>query len=113
MSHARRDLSCHEPWAESLERSLARREAAASHHELSVPSRRAATLAAAVVVAGGSTAGLTGTLPGSVEAASAAKVRHRGSGVAEMQRALGLPADGVFGPATERALRRWQRKRGL
>ena len=113
MSHARRDLSCHEPWAESLERSLARREAAASPRELSAPSRRAATLAAAVVVAGGSTAGLAGTLPGSVEDASAAKVRHRGNGVAEMQRKLGLSADGVFGPATERALRRWQRKRGL
>jgi len=70
-------------------------------------------VAVAVVVAGGSAAGLAGTLPGSVEDASAAKVRHRGGGVAEMQRKLGLPADGVFGPNTERALRRWQRRHGL
>jgi len=113
LSHVTRDLSCPEPWAKSLERSLARRDATANRRELSVPSRRTATVAAAVMVAGGSTAGLAGTLPGSVEDASAAKVRHRGSGVAEMQRKLGLSADGVFGPATERALRRWQRKRGL
>ena len=30
-----------------------------------------------------------------------------------LQRALGVPADGVFGPQTERALKRWQRSRGL
>lgn len=114
MSHAIRDLSCPEPWAESLERSIARRQAALSRRELSVPSGRGAGVAAAlVVVAGGSAAGLSGALPGSVDAASAAKVRHRGGGVAEMQRKLGLPADGVFGPNTERALRRWQRRRGL
>ncbi len=113
MSHAPRDLSCPEPWAQSLERSLARREAAARRRELSVPSGRGATVAAAVVVAGGSAAGLAGALPGSVDDAAAAKVRHRGSGVAEMQRKLGVSADGVFGPGTERALRRWQRRHGL
>ena len=30
-----------------------------------------------------------------------------------LQQALGLPADGVFGPATERALKSWQRSHGL
>ncbi|MBA3306999.1 MAG: peptidoglycan-binding protein, partial [Thermoleophilaceae bacterium] len=30
-----------------------------------------------------------------------------------MQRKLGIPPDGVFGPQTERALRRWQRRHGL
>ena len=38
--------------------------------------------------------------------------RARG-GVTALQRALGIGADGVFGPATERALKRWQRARGL
>jgi peptidoglycan hydrolase-like protein with peptidoglycan-binding domain len=41
-------------------------------------------------------------------------VQHRaGGGVRALQRALGVPADGVFGPGTEKALRRWQRRHGL
>lgn len=37
----------------------------------------------------------------------------RGQDVAEMQRVLGINADGVFGPATDRALREWQRANNL
>jgi peptidoglycan hydrolase-like protein with peptidoglycan-binding domain len=37
----------------------------------------------------------------------------RGGGVRALQRAIGVHADGVFGPATERALKRWQRRHGL
>jgi peptidoglycan hydrolase-like protein with peptidoglycan-binding domain len=36
-----------------------------------------------------------------------------GGGVRALQQALGLAPDGVFGPATERALKRWQRSHGL
>jgi hypothetical protein len=36
-----------------------------------------------------------------------------GGGVRALQLALGVPADGVFGPGTERALKRWQRSHGL
>jgi peptidoglycan hydrolase-like protein with peptidoglycan-binding domain len=38
---------------------------------------------------------------------------QRGGGVRALQRALGVPADGVFGPQTESAVRRFQRRRGL
>jgi hypothetical protein len=36
-----------------------------------------------------------------------------GGGVRALQRALGIPADGVFGPQTESVVRRFQRRRGL
>jgi peptidoglycan hydrolase-like protein with peptidoglycan-binding domain len=45
-------------------------------------------------------------------AASHRAVRH-GGGVSGLQRALGLSPDGVFGPATQKALKRWQRAHGL
>jgi hypothetical protein len=39
---------------------------------------------------------------------------HRGGGgVRSLQRRIGVPADGVFGPATEEALKRWQAAHGL
>lgn len=37
----------------------------------------------------------------------------RGEGVKIMQEALGIGADGVFGPGTERALKEWQSANGL
>jgi Putative peptidoglycan binding domain len=39
--------------------------------------------------------------------------RQGGGGVRALQRALGLPADGVFGPRTESAVRSFQRRHGL
>ena len=37
----------------------------------------------------------------------------RGEGVKMMQEALGIGADGIFGPGTERALKEWQASKGL
>jgi putative chitinase len=41
------------------------------------------------------------------------RVGSRGAEVAALQRALGLADDGAFGPATEKALRAWQKDQGL
>ncbi len=52
-----------------------------------------------------------------VTAAASAEVvverGDRGSAVRQIQRGVGVPADGVFGPQTERAVRRFQRSEGL
>jgi peptidoglycan hydrolase-like protein with peptidoglycan-binding domain len=58
------------------------------------------------------TAGRTARSTRSETRPAVARVARRG-GVAALQRKLGVTADGVFGPATERALKRWQRRHGL
>ena len=40
-------------------------------------------------------------------------VRSSGSTVKALQRALGIPADGIYGPQTRKAVRRFQRAKGL
>jgi peptidoglycan hydrolase-like protein with peptidoglycan-binding domain len=40
-------------------------------------------------------------------------VRSSGSSVTALQQALGIPADGIYGPQTRKAVRRFQRSHGL
>jgi peptidoglycan hydrolase-like protein with peptidoglycan-binding domain len=70
--------------------------------------RAVVTLLATSLVAVGLLAAPTGAL-----AADALKQGSRGPVVAELQQKLSISADGVFGPQTARAVRRYQRHEGL
>jgi peptidoglycan hydrolase-like protein with peptidoglycan-binding domain len=101
------DLSSHAPWLESQRRSRARRFSAARRLRR-LRGRRtvaAVTLASLSLAAGGALAagGSTGTRA----------VQSAGSSVSALQQALGIPADGIYGPQTRRAVRQFQAAHGL
>jgi peptidoglycan hydrolase-like protein with peptidoglycan-binding domain len=64
-----------------------------------------AVIGASLVLAGGAMAQSTGT--------SAPSAVAPGVDIAAVQSALGIPADGIVGPQTRRAIRRFQRANGL
>jgi resuscitation-promoting factor RpfB len=100
------DLSSPDPWLASKRRSRARR-AEAVRRLRRLRSRRSAlaVVGASLVLAGGAMAQSTST--------SASKAVAPGVDVAAVQSALGIPADGIVGPQTRGAIRRFQRANGL
>jgi hypothetical protein len=105
-----RDLSSPLPWRRSLRASHARRAVRARRRRLALRGRAGVTLAvlASAVAAGGALAQDPSPPGGGGTSASSS-----GTSVAAIQRALGLPADGVYGPRTRAAVRRFQRRHGL
>ena len=101
-----RDTGCELAYRRSLRGSRARRAAAALRRRRTLRSRCSALAAAAglFVLSAGAVAATGGAVagPGFSEEM-----------IAEVQRTLGVEADGVLGPATRRAIRRFQRSRGL
>jgi peptidoglycan DL-endopeptidase CwlO len=95
-----RDLACPELWERSLERSRRRRELAAQRRGPAVQTVSAVALAA--TLASPAAAGAT-----------LLRTHSHGPAVADAQRALGVAADGEFGPLTRRAVREFQRAHGL
>jgi Transglycosylase-like domain/Putative peptidoglycan binding domain len=99
------DLGSHAPWLESKRRSRSRRFEAGRRLRRSRGRRTGAAVALAslALAAGGAVAqeraGGGGGAPPSTTMA--------------VQEALGVPADGVYGPQTRRAVRRFQRTNGL
>jgi hypothetical protein len=101
------DLASHAPWLESQRRSRSRRFAAGRRLRR-LRSRRslvAVTLASLSLATGGALA--------AGGSSGARVVRSSATSVVAVQTALGIPADGVYGPQTRRAVRRFQRAHGL
>src|SRR3954447_6674888 len=108
-----RDLALTEYWERSLARSRRRREAAARQ---TVSTRQVipAAMAAAMIVGGGGA--VAQAQSPTATATGFAGNLHRGSrglAVAAAQRALGIPADGIFGRQTRRAVKAFQARHGL
>ena len=99
----------------SLRAARTRRAAAAATRRWSVRRRVTAVLAtvAATGLAGAAVAQQPASSGASPAGATSLKAGAHGAGVQALQRKLGLPADGVYGTRTRRAVRRFQRAHGL
>jgi peptidoglycan hydrolase-like protein with peptidoglycan-binding domain len=98
-----RDLADPQLWERSLERSRRRRALAAQAHKTRVTR---AQVSAALI---------TSTVVAPVAPAAAQTLRRgsEGADVVAIQKALGIPADGVFGPQTKQAVKSFQARNGL
>ncbi len=111
----RRDLGVPEHWDHSLQRSQ-RRRACRRSRVGDLGTARVGSVLAAVVVTGSAAAAGLGSEPAAAAPHAADLNLDRGSrgpDVVALQGALGIPADGIFGPQTERAVRRYQRNHGI
>jgi Transglycosylase-like domain/Putative peptidoglycan binding domain len=101
------DLAKPGPWLDARRRSRARRaETARRRRRLRLSRGGAAALLAGMTLAAGAAVAQDQTQSGSSST-------RAGSSVAALQRALGIPADGVYGPQTAAAVRTFQRDHGL
>ena len=106
-----RDLSSPLPWRRSLRASRDRRGAQTRRRRRMLRGRAGVTLAVATMAfaAAGAVAQDSPPAGGGSGAGSGAS----GSSVSAIQRALGIAADGVYGPQTRTTVRRFQRREGL
>jgi cell wall-associated NlpC family hydrolase len=111
-----RDLGCPELWQRSLARSVRRRRRAAAARTPAVTRKRAVSAALVTATLLAPVAEVAkAQQPTSTGAVDSGYLRRgsRGPAVAAAQRALGIPADGIFGPQTRRAVRTFQRAHAL
>ena len=108
MSTTQADLASSTPWRRSLRASRERRLVAARLRRRRFRGRSVAILMSVVMTAGGGAA-----LAASGSGSTLLHRGSRGSTIAAVQHALGVPADGVYGSATRRAVMSFQRSHGL
>lgn len=102
------DLAAPQRWERSRERSHARRLTALRRRRRTRGSRSIVLVLVAAL-----TFGAGGALAESTGSGGSLKEGARGPVVKQLQSRLGISADGVFGPQTEKAVRRYQREQGL
>lgn len=113
---SQRNLASSDAWNHSLTRSRTRRAAAIRAARARMRTRGGAVSVAALVLLGGAAAPLAlGHGDGASASASAGLTRagDSGSTVSAVQSALGVPADGVYGPVTKAAVTDFQGANGL
>jgi hypothetical protein len=108
-----RDLGSALPWSRSSRASHARRTALARRHRRAFRGRTGIAVAAVTMAFAAAGAVAQDSPPGTGGATSGASDATGGVSVSAIQRALGLPADGVFGRRTRAAVRRFQRRHDL
>jgi hypothetical protein len=130
MTNAHRDLATPEPWTRSLDRSRRRRELLPKARRESARRKHISAALATAVVAGPSAPLAAAQVSGDVSAAVAAespanraieiregglplRVGSQGELVAHVQAKLGVASDGIFGPQTDAAVRKYQLSAGL
>jgi hypothetical protein len=105
------DLSSPLPWRRSLRASHERRAARARRRRRLLRGR--AGITCVLIAMAFATAGALAQEPAPPAGGGGAKSTASGASVSAIQRALGLPADGVYGRRTRAAVKRFQRRHGL
>ncbi|MGZ6706997.1 MAG: C40 family peptidase [Solirubrobacteraceae bacterium] len=110
-----RDLACGEYWEQSLERSMRRRNAPRRSAIVRRGGGRASVALAAVAIGAPVVSGGVATAQSTTATAVSANLSRGSSGaqVRALQSALGISADGIFGPQTEQAVRSYQSAHGI
>jgi cell wall-associated NlpC family hydrolase len=108
-----RDLSRDAYWLASGERSQRRRNAPRRSALVRRGGGRASVALAALALAGTVASTAVDVAPAAASAGTGLRPGDSGPRVKALQRALGVRADGVFGPVTKRAVQAFQRAHGL